>query len=133
MIVVGILMGIIAFILPIAIIVLIVSAINKKSKESKSSFEDSIRNIYIYFILIITLIAIIIGVIATFRVGLDVLLPEESLYESSYSNSTRQKNENIIELFTTLSLVISVTPIFRHHNNLAKQSRANKSSETNKL
>ena len=83
----------------------------------------------IYIILIITLIAIITGVIATLRIGLDVLLPEESLYQNSYSNDQQDKNENIIELFTTLSLVISVTPVFIYHNKLAKKIKADKIEE----
>ena len=131
MVIVGLLIGIVACIVPIAILVLIISAVVKKSKDSKNNFEDSIRNMYIYIILIITLIAIIMGVIATLRVGLDVILPEESLYQSSYSSEQKEKNENIIELFTTLSLVISVTPVFIYHNKLAKKSRANKIEETN--
>ena len=131
MVIVGLLIGIVACIVPIAILVLIISAVVKKSKDSKNNFEDSIRNMYIYIILIITLIAIIMGVIATLRVGLDVILPEESLYQNSYSSEQKEKNENIIELFTTLSLVISVTPVFIYHNKLAKKSRANKIEETN--
>lgn len=131
MVIVGLLIGIVACIVPIAILVLIISAVVKKSKDSKNNFEDSIRNMYIYIILIITLIAIIMGVIATLRVGLDVILPEESLYQSSYSSEQKEKNENIIELLTTLSLVISVTPVFIYHNKLAKKSRANKIEETN--
>ena len=131
MVIVGLLIGIVACIVPIAILVLIISAVVKKSKDSKNNFEDSIRNMYIYIILIITLIAIIMGVIATLRVGLDVILPEESLYQNSYSSEQKEKNENIIELFTTLSLVISVTPVFIYNNKLAKKSRANKIEETN--
>lgn len=123
------LIGLLACIIPIGIIVLIVSAVVKKGKDSKGNFDDSIRSIYTYIILIVTLIAIIVGVIATFRIGLDVLLPEETVYQSSYSNEQRQKNQNIVELYTTLSLVISVTPVFTYHNKLAKKIKAAKLEE----
>jgi len=117
------LIGIIVCILPIAIIALIISAIVKKNKESKSNFEEIIRNIYIYIILIITFISIIAGIIGTFRIGLDVILPEESVYETSYQDKQQERNGNIIELFTTLALVIAVTPVFIYHNKLAKEAR----------
>ena len=129
MVIVVLLIGLLACIIPIGIISLIISAVVKKNKESKVSFEDSIRSIYVYIILIITLIAIITGVIATLRIGLDVLLPEESLYQSSYSSEQQEKNENIIELYTTLSLVVSVTPVFMYHNKLAKKIKENKIEE----
>lgn len=131
MIVVGLLIGLIACIVPIAIVVLVISAIVKKNKEDKTNFEDTIRNIYIYIILIVTLFAIISGVIATFRIGLDVVLPEKSTYQSSYSSEQMDKNENMIELATTISLVISVIPVFIRHNKLAKKSREIKIEETN--
>jgi len=131
MVIVVLLIGLLACIIPIGIISLIISAVVKKNKESKVSFEDSIRSIYVYIILIITLISIIAGVIATLRIGLDVLLPEESLYQNSYSSEQQEKNENIIELFTTLSLVISVTPVFMYHNKLAKKIKADKLEEQN--
>ena len=118
--------GIIVFIFPIAIIALIISSIVKKNKEGKgknNSFERNIRNIYIYIILITTFISILFGVIVTFRIGLDVILPEESIYETSYSDEQREKNANIVELFTTLSLVIAVIPVYIYHNKLAQESR----------
>lgn len=131
MIVVGLLIGLIACVAPIAILVLIISAIVKRNKEDKGNFEETIRSIYVYIILIITLVAIISGVIATFRIGLDVVLPEKSTYQSSYSSEQRERNENIIELFTTIALVVSVTPVFIYHNKLAKKSRTTKVEETN--
>ena len=130
MVVLGLLVGLIACIGPIAILVLIISAIVKRNKEDKGNFEESIRNVYVYIILIVTLVAIIAGVIATFRIGLDVVLPEKTINQSSYSSEERERNENIIELFTTISLVVSVTPIFIYHNNIAKKSRAIKAEET---
>lgn len=129
MVVLGLLAGLIACIGPIAILVLIISAIVKRNKEDKGNFEESIRNVYVYIILIVTLVAIIAGVIATFRIGLDVVLPEKTINQSSYSSEERERNENIIELFTTISLVVSVTPIFIYHNKIAKKSRAIKAEE----
>ena len=118
--------GIIVCIFPIAIIALIISSIVKRNKEGKgknNSFERNIRNIYIYTILITTFISILFGVIVTFRIGLDVILPEESVYETSYSYKQREKNANIVSLITTLSLVIAVIPVYIYHNKLAQESR----------
>lgn len=113
------------FAIPIAIIVLIVQAIVKRnSKEDKKDFEEIIRGIYIYLILIITLVAIIAGVIITFRVGLDVVLPEKYITSTTYYNSQeREYNENVIELLTTISIVITSLPIFIYYNRLAKKDR----------
>ena len=123
MVVVSVLIGLIACIVPVAILILIISAIVKRNKEDKGQFEETIRNVYVYIILIITLVTIIVGVINTFRIGLDVVLPEKTIYENSYNSEERQKNENIIEFCTTMSLVIAVTPIFIYHNKLAKKSK----------
>lgn len=123
--------GIIICILPIAIVALIISAIVKKNKENKNGIEETIRNIYVYIILIITLVAIITGVISTFRIGLDLLLPEKSIYESSYQSEQQERNESIIEFFTEMSLVISVIPVFIYHNKIAKKARKVKTEEVN--
>ena len=124
--------GVIACIAPIAIVVLIVSAIVKKNKENKNNFDESIRNIYVYIILIITFVTIVGGVISTFRMGLDILLPEKSIYESKYQNEEREKNENIIQVFTEMSLVVAVIPVFIYHNKLAKKSKMVKVEEIKK-
>ena len=120
-----ILVMLIAGIIPIGVIALIVYAILKKSKENKGGFETAIRNIYCYIILIITLFTIVIGTISVFRVGLDVLLPEESTssYTSAYNNPEKDRNEKIVEVFSTLSLVITCIPIFMYHNNITKEIR----------
>ena len=123
MIVLGLLLGTIFFMVPLAILVLIILAIVKKNKDDKGNFEESIRNIYIYIILIVTFIAIVAGIISTLRIGLDVILPEESTSLNSYSTNEMQTNQNIIELFTTLSLVICATPIFIYHNRLVKKEK----------
>lgn len=125
------LIGLIVCVIPIAIVVFIISAIVKRNKDDKNNFEEIVRNIYVYIILIVTLVAIIIGVIATFRIGLDVVLPEKSIYQSTYNNEELEKNENIIGLFTTLSLVVSTIPVFVYHNKLAKKSRESKVEENN--
>lgn len=119
----GISVAIVALIIPIALIGFIISAIVKKNKDSKTGFEEIVRNIYTYIVLIITLIAIIVGTISLFRVGLDIILPEKMTYESSSYVYERNKNSNIIELFTELAIVLSVIPVFIYHNNIAKKSR----------
>ena len=117
------LIGIVVCIFPIAIVASIIAAIVKKNKENKGSFETIIRNIYIYVILIVAFLSILSGVIGTFRMALDVLLPEKPLYDNLYGNDYQERNENIIELFSTLSLVIAVIPVFIYHNKLAKEAR----------
>ena len=117
-------------IIPIAVIVLIVQAIVKRNhKEEKKDFEEIVRGIYIYLILIITLVAIITGVITAFRVGLDVVLPEQYITTTSYNSQEREHNENMIELLTTISIVITSLPIFIYHNKLAKKDREMKKVE----
>lgn len=130
MVVIGLLIALVVSIIPIAIFVLIVSAIVKKGKDNNFNFESSIRNVYTYLILIVTLISIISGVISALKIGLDLALPEESAYESSYNNNEIDKNEDIIELLTTLSLVVAVTPVFIYHNKIAKQNKLDKIVET---
>lgn len=129
MVVIGLLVGLIVCIVPIAVLVLIISAFMKRNKEEKSNFEETIRGIYVYIILIVSLITIISGVITAFRIGLDIALPEKS--QSAYSSEEQDRNENIIELATTISLVVTATPIFIYHNNLAKKSRKIKTEENN--
>ncbi len=114
-------------IIPIAVIALIVTAIIKKKKESNNDFEISIRNIYCYLILIITLFIIVTGTINTIRVGLDVLLPEEKISYSYYYNEEQQtKNSNIVEMLSTLALVVTCIPIFVYHNKITKELRKDK-------
>lgn len=120
------LISLIILMVPIAVVILIISAFIRKNKEDKIKFEDIVRNIYIYIILIITLVAIISGVIAAFRVGLDIALPEKYTTTTSYNSLERERNENIVELFTTISIVLTSVPIFIYHNKLAKESRKNK-------
>ena len=134
--IVALLIGLIACVVPIAVVVLIITAIVKRNKEDRNTFDETIRNIYVYIVLIITLITIISGVIYTFRIGVDILLPEKSLYENSYSNEQRDRNEDIIEFTTTLTLVVSVIPVFMYHNKLSKKAKdkkmqENESEETN--
>ena len=128
MVVIGLLIGLIAFIAPIAILILIISAfIKRNNKDDKGNFEETIRGMYIYIILIITLVVIISGIISAFRIGLDIILPEET--QSQYSYEKQEKNENIINLTTTLSLVVTSIPIFIYHNKLAKKIKEAKTDE----
>ena len=122
--------GIIVCIIPIAIIVLIVLAITKKNKENKNDFSEAVRNIYVYIILIITLTTIIVGTISTFRMGLDILFPEKSIYQTKYQYEERERNQNIIDFFTEMSLVASVIPVFIYHNKIAKKARKVKIEES---
>lgn len=121
--------GILICVVPVAIVILIIQAISKRNKDDKHGFDETIRNVYIYLILIITLVAIITGVITAFRVGLDVALPEKSIGSTTYNYPEREKNKNIVELCTTLSIVITSIPIFVYHNKLAKKDKELKKQE----
>lgn len=122
--------GILICVVPVAIVILIIQAISKRNKDEKQCFDETIRNVYIYLILIITLVAIITGVITAFRVGLDVVLPEKSTTSyTTYNYSERERNNNIVELCTTLSIVITSIPIFVYHNKLAKKDKELKKQE----
>ena len=122
--------GILICVVPVAIVILIIQAISKRNKDDKHGFDETIRNVYIYLILIITLVAIITGVITAFRVGLDVVLPEKSTTSyTTYNYSERERNNNIVELCTTLSIVITSIPIFVYHNKLAKKDKELKKQE----
>lgn len=81
--------------------------------------------VVVYIILIVTLVVIVSGVIATFKIGLDIILPEKS----ANSNEQMEKNENIINLATTLSFVVTATPIFIYHNRLAKKNKVTKDNK----
>ena len=118
MVIIALLIGLIVSVAPIAIVVLIITAIIKRNKEDKNNFGETIRNIYVYIILIMT-----------FKIGLDLLLPEKTIYQSSSSNEQIEMNENIIEFCTTLALVVAVLPVFVYHNKLAKSSREKKVQE----
>ena len=118
----AIILAFIFFVVPVAIIALIVSAIVKRKKESNDDFENVIRNIYCYIILIIALFSIVAGTITVFRVGLDILLPEESVY----NNAQLEKNENIVEVLSTLSIVLTCIPIFLYHNKITKMLKSKK-------
>lgn len=115
-------LGLLMFIVPIAIIVLIVQAIAKRNK-TKKDFDNIMRSVYIYSILIITLIVIITGAISAFSVGLDVLLPEKDVSGSLYNNQERELNINIVNLLTDIAAVVTCLPIFIYHNKLAKKDR----------
>lgn len=120
MFVITILIAMVIFIIPVALIAAIVSASVKKANGTKSNFEHSIRNVYIYLILIISIIGIILGSIVTIRLGLDLILPEEPLYSQTSNSRDREKNENIVEFFTVASVLISLIPVFTSHSKLAK-------------
>lgn len=123
-----ILIELIIVVIPVAVVVLIIQAIGKKSKEKKA-FDNMMRNIYIYLILIITLIIIITCSISAFRVGLDILLPEERLYDNLYDYEQMNYNRNLVNFITTITSVIVTLPVFLHHNKLAREERNIKKSE----
>ena len=120
---IGIAIAIIAVILPIALIAMIIMAASKKNRDDITGVERSIRNVYIYTLLIIFLIAIISCSIYALRIGLDIIIPEETTYYNSYNMIN--KNEKIVNLFTSISIIIVSVPLFVKHSKLAKESNNN--------
>ena len=124
-------------ILPIALIAMIITAIVKHNKntDTKSStvkFEKSIRSIYVYIVLIGLLCTIIAGTIYLFNSTLDLVLPEQKedthnvqYYDTTYSpsknNSNRDRNENIVGIFTSSAMLVSCIPLFVYYNKVSKK------------
>lgn len=124
-------------ILPIALIAMIITAIVKHNKntDTKSStvkFEKSIRSIYVYIVLICLLCTIIAGTIYLFNSTLDLVLPEQeetkynveyynTTYSPSKSNSNRERNENIVGIFTSSAMLVSCIPLFVYYNKVSKK------------
>ena len=120
-------------ILPIALITMIITAIikhnrNTDQKSSTVKFEKSIRSIYVYIVLISLLCTIIGGTIYLFNSTLDLVLPEKSNSSNYYTitpdvleYSTRQRNENIVGIFTASAMLISCVPLFVYYNKVSKK------------
>lgn len=108
--------------LPIAVVAMIIGAVARKFKtgEDKPRFEETIRAIYVYIILIIALCAIFGGVISTFNYGLEILLPEKNT-SSTYNYEQRDYNQNMVDLYTSISVVAVSVPIFIYHSKIAKK------------
>lgn len=125
--IIGLPIVIISIVIPIALISMIITAASKKNKDDISNVEHSIRNIYLYTILIVLILLLIIGSIYAVRVGLDVLLPKKQYNSNSYysldSYDKISKNENIVNLFTSISLVLVSIPLFIKHSKLAKETK----------
>ena len=110
---------IISIICPITLIAMIITAASKKNRDEIANTEHAIRNIYIYTILIIMLISIIVFSISGLRIGLDLIIPEKRT-SNNYNYEQRDKNENIVNLITNISIIAVAVPIFLKHNKLAK-------------
>ena len=120
-------------ILPIALIAMIITAIVKHNKNtdqkySTAKFEKSIRSIYVYIVLICLLCTIIGWTIYLFNSTLDLVLPEKSNSSNYYtttpdvvSYSTRQRNKNIVGIFTSSAMLVSCVPLFIYFNKVSKE------------
>lgn len=121
-------------ILPIALITMIITAIvkhnkNADTKSSTEKFEKSIRSIYVYIVLICLLCTIIAGTIYLFNSTLDLILPEKDIsYNNNYyiadtktDYSARERNENIVGIFTSSAMLVSCVPLFVYYNKVSKK------------
>ena len=121
-------------ILPIALITMIITAIvkhnkNTDTKSSTKKFEKSIRSIYVYIVLICLLCTIIAGTIYLFNSTLDLILPEKDIsYNNNYyitdtktDYSARERNENIVGIFTSSAMLVSCVPLFIYYNKVSKK------------
>lgn len=115
-------------ILPIALVIMIITAIVKKEKNgeksSLKSFEKSIRSIYVYIVLICLLCTIISGTIYLFNSSLNLVLPEKDAYTVNpdvVEYSTRERNKNIVGIFTSSAMLMSCVPLFIYYNKVSKK------------
>lgn len=116
-------------ILPIVVIALIITAIvkhNKNDKGNSESFEKSVRSIYVYIILICLLIGIIGGVIALFNSSVNYLLPEKSYSTTNIYEKENSRNEYIVDIFTSASILVICIPLFIYHSKIAKNDTVKK-------
>ena len=106
---------------------------NTDQKSSTAKFEKSIRSIYVYIVLICLLCTIIGGTIYLFNSTLDLVFPEKrentsnvDYYNTTYSTSnnsysTRQRNKNIVGIFTSSAMLVSCIPLFIYFNKVSKE------------
>lgn len=110
-----------SIVVPIAFVVMIFLSASKKNREDISRAEHALRNVYLYTLLIILLFTIIFCSIYALRLGLDIIFPEESTNSYSFYKSAEQKrNENLINLFTQISMVAVAVPLFIKHTKISK-------------
>ena len=125
----GILLMLLFTVLPVIVIIMIGVAIAKRSKSSEGAssikqFENSMRSIFTYIVLICLLCTIIGGTIYLFNSGLNLALPENSSndYIDYYDYSLkRERNSNIVGIFTSSAMLISCIPLFVYFNKVAKK------------
>ena len=119
---IGVLIAIACIILPVALVTMLLMTASRKNRDDISGVERSVRNIYIYTILIILLIVIVYCSIYALRVGLDILLPEETTYIYYNAFDKIEKNESITKVLTAFSAVIVCVPLFLKYSKIAKET-----------
>lgn len=139
--------GIVAILIPSAIVALIVTAaINKEKGNDVEKFTSNVRTVYAYIIVIATLFMIISGTIVGVNSLLDYFLPESELesisndcmdnYSYRYCNATtkelrvrNEKNAGMQGFAGALAVVIVATPLFISYSKEVKNSLDNVSKE----
>ena len=127
--IVGAGIAILCGILPVLILVMIILAVVKKGKDNKEgregeSFNSIVRTIYIYIMLIAFLCATIGGFLYFVDSAIDYYIPlENANYDSAIQNMLEKNNEKngiIVNMYTSITVVIISLPLFIYHSKLAK-------------
>lgn len=119
----SLIIGILAFTLPVAVIIFIISTLVRSVRKDKTeeNFQNIIRTMYVYIIMIIFLIMIVGSIISMFDSTLDVLLPEIVNNEYDVNSSTRTMNRSIASLTSSATLFCISVPLFVYYSKLAKK------------
>lgn len=119
----SLIIGILAFTLPVAVIIFIISALVRSVRKDKTeeNFQNIIRTMYVYVVMIIFLIMIVGSIISMFDSTLDVLLPEIVNNEYDVNASTRSMNRSISNLTSSATLFCISVPLFVYYSKLAKK------------
>lgn len=117
--------GILAFTLPIAIIVLIVMAIVRSSRKEKAedSFQSVIRTIYIYMVMIILLAMLVTATVMLFNSFLEIALPDIVDTTHDQYAAVRDRNNNISDFASNATMLLISVPMFAYYSRLAKNER----------
>ena len=119
----SLIIGILAFTLPIAVVIFIISALVRSVRKDKTdeNFQNIIRTMYVYVVMIIFLIMIVGSIISMFDSTLDVLLPEVVNNQYDSNASTRTMNRSIASLTSSATLFCISVPLFVYYSKLAKK------------
>lgn len=144
--IIGITVGLLVLLLPIALIIMIIVALvrHNKNEDSSENFEKSIRSVFVYLILIAMLCSIIGGTILLFNSAINLALPEkEYSSRNSYSYDTKydiapskikaptqvdnsERNRYIVNIITSVGILAICIPTFVYFSKIARKETVKK-------